>query len=705
VLSFQAFHAAQRRTMQWLRIGVILALVLPAVFFAAIAAYRHEQIEAEHRRNAQRLARIVSEHASKLFDTNEVLLDRLLDLAGNEPAAALREREVNLHARVRGMVQGLPQVQSVWIIDESGHPVVTNRFLPAPFDLDLSDREAFRSHRDGNRRVFVTGALLGRRTKEVFFELTKRREFPDGGFAGTVQVSLYPKYLVDFYRDLASNEIDLTITLTRDDGSLIARWPATVEPGYKLAATSPLLAPMREKLDAGIHLSRSTIDGVERLSAFRKVGDYPVYAYAGISTTSIRSIWQREMLLLAAFTFPIALSLALAGWIALRKTRRGLDMARRLHDETLQRQKVEELLRHTQKMEALGHLTGGVAHDFNNLLMIVDMNAQLLRRTVPALAGDQRLDAIAHAVANGTRLTRQLLSFSRRQPLVPRTIDLAVMLSGLAELCRPVLGSRVEVALDVAPGLPAVHIDVSELELALINLAVNSRHAMPSGGRFSITARQVADGGVAWIEIAVADTGSGIPADILERVFEPFFTTKASEGTGLGLSQVYGMCNAAGGSARIDSAPGAGTTVTLRLPPADGRLDRPTDIHPVDETPLGLRVLLVEDNAEIRRAARHALHFVGCEVEHCDSADQALDFLAHEHGRIDFILSDVVMPGRRDGIELAREVRRRYPRIRMALMTGYAEKLADAQALGVQVFPKPFDIDALRALLADRAVH
>jgi signal transduction histidine kinase/ActR/RegA family two-component response regulator len=692
------FSRNQRRTLALLRAGIALGVTLPLILFCIVGAVRYQQVWREARANGERTVRIVGEHALKLFDTSEVLLDWTGELVNGQTDAQITANEAQLHAKLAALVKDLPQIQSVWVVGATGRPLLSNRYLPTPRGLDLSDRESFIAHRAGFRGVFVTGALVGKKSREVFFDMTERRDNPAGGFAGTVQVSLYPKYLIDFYREVAASELDTSIALVRNDGIVIARWP-DVGVDARLLPSSSLLREIRAQKTSGSVMLTSTVDNAERLVSYRKVGRYPLYVTAGIRRGAIVAAWVREMAWLALFTIPGSAALGAAGLLALRKTRRELQLANRLYAESVQRKQVEHALLHAQKMEALGHLTGGVAHDFNNLLMVIGMNAQLLKQTSPALADNARLEAIQRSVSGGAKLTRQLLSFSRRQPLLPATIDLHGELPAIAELCAPVLGKTVSMSVQVAPGTPSLSIDRAELELSLINLAINARHAMPAGGRFDVLAGPLAHVPEAQVEIAVRDSGCGIASDILPRVAEPFFSTRPNgEGTGLGLAQVSTMCQRAGGSMVIESTLGEGTTVRLRFPAARGPEPAPQDEAQAPST-FAMRLLLVEDNSEIAAATQLALESLGCSVQRCASADEALAVLRSGPAP-DAVLSDIMMPGTMDGIGLARHLREHHPDLPVALMTGYAERLADAEALRLRVLPKPFDVQGLRQMLA-----
>jgi signal transduction histidine kinase len=234
--------------------------------------------------------------------------------------------------------------------------------------------------------------------------------------------------------------------------------------------------------------------------------------------------------------------------------------------DVTERKRAEEQLRRAQKLEALGRMTGTVAHDFNNLLMVIGGNLELLRERATEERQIRMLQAAQRSVERGEKLTQQLLAFSRRQPLRPELVAVNDLLAEMAPLLRQAVGGAVEISLDFVAALPPCRIDPTQFGAAVLNLAVNARDAMPRGGALTLSTRAA---GAGWIELAVRDTGQGMPADVLERVFEPFFTTKpGGKGSGLGLAQVYGFAQQSGGEARVESTPGGGTTVRLLLPAA-----------------------------------------------------------------------------------------------------------------------------------------
>ena len=351
-----------------------------------------------------------------------------------------------------------------------------------------------------------------------------------------------------------------------------------------------------------------------------------------------------------------------------------------------------------QKMEAMGRLTGGVAHDFNNLLAIINSSLHIQNLKHPKQAQESHLQAMGRAVRSGVQLTRQLLSFSRRQALNPESIDLASWLPALFELVRSTLGHQNVLTIDVDAAVPAVRVDAGELELALINLAVNARHAMPNGGNFRIVARKLGSEAhdlSAWVEICAIDDGVGIAPDVLPRVIEPFFTTRErGVGSGLGLAQVHGFCDQAGGSLHIDSELGSGTRVCMRLPAVAPVRAEQSAMQPADAPRIRLsgRVLLVEDNADLADAMQALLAASGLAVDWVRSAKDALDSLANStRPAPDIVLSDIAMPGGVNGIDMAFRLRTTHPLLPVILTTGFADKLELAVEGGLDVLQKPVD--------------
>jgi PAS domain S-box-containing protein len=348
-----------------------------------------------------------------------------------------------------------------------------------------------------------------------------------------------------------------------------------------------------------------------------------------------------------------------------------------------------EALAQAQKLQALGELTGGIAHDFNNLMTVISGSADFLLRGTD-ITDDKRqqyLQAIADTSARATELTNQLLAFGRRQPIRPEVVDINLRLDAFGEVLARTLGSPIQVELELAPGLARVEVDATQLETALLNAAINARDAMPGGGRLTIATADITEGDQRLVRISLTDTGVGMPHRVLERAVEPFFTTQeVGKGTGLGLSQIHGFAAQAGGRAEIRSTEGEGTTVAILLPATGKALSVAPAESVCAELPAGLSVLLVEDNAQVRRFAEDLLRDLGCEVVAAESGEEALERLANEP--IDLLFSDVVMPGM-SGVELARAARQLKPGLPVLLATGYSAEVV-ASTPEFEVLPKPY---------------
>ncbi|MET7245599.1 PAS domain-containing protein [Methylobacterium sp. EM32] len=394
------------------------------------------------------------------------------------------------------------------------------------------------------------------------------------------------------------------------------------------------------------------------------------------------------------------------------------DVTDRLRDqERLAR--AEEALRHAQKMEAVGQLTGGVAHDFNNLLTIIRSSVEFLRR--PNLAEERRtryLEAVSDTVDRAARLTSQLLAFARRQPLKPEVFELCERLHGVADMLNAVTGARIRLAVEVPDRACHVRADRAQFETALINLAVNARDAMDGEGW--LTLRLACGGALPGIRghagapgpfaaVSVVDEGVGIAPGLLDRIFEPFFTTKETgKGTGLGLSQVIGFAKQSGGDVEVTSEVGRGTTFTLYLPEVDPPAGSGENVVPgtADETEeRGLSVLVVEDNLDVGRFCTQLLEDLGHGTVWAHNAEAALAEVERTPFRFDAVFSDVVMPGI-GGVALARRLRISHPGLPVILTTGYSDVLARDDAHGFELVRKPYSAEqvarALRGVVARR---
>jgi PAS domain S-box-containing protein len=369
-------------------------------------------------------------------------------------------------------------------------------------------------------------------------------------------------------------------------------------------------------------------------------------------------------------------------------------------DAALKLERMQKQLAESQKLDALGQLTGGVAHDFNNLLMVIGGSAQVLKKYADDEKSQRAIEALESAARRGAALTSQLLTFARRQNVNPQTVHLKQRIDAVREVLKSGVGGAVQLTTDVKDEVWPIKVDVSELETALVNLTINARDAMPDGGAIDISAENAVLNDEAnqgdFVVIRVSDTGAGIPADVLQKVFEPFFTTKpVGKGTGLGLSQVHGFAYQAGGLVSLASELGKGTTVTISLPRDDTGIVSAKS--PGDATTGFGTILLVEDNPDVATASSGLLEQLGYEVRWVSNAEAALAEI--ERDGVDLVFSDIVMPGKMDGLALAQAIREKHPGLPILLATGYSDSLRKV-SLGFQILRKPYEIHELSQALS-----
>jgi PAS domain S-box-containing protein len=364
-------------------------------------------------------------------------------------------------------------------------------------------------------------------------------------------------------------------------------------------------------------------------------------------------------------------------------------------------ERMQQQLAQSQKLDALGQLTGGVAHDFNNLLMIISGSVHTLKKGVDDNPKLQRaLSAIEAATRRGAALTSQLLTFARRQSVNPQAIDVTERINAIRDVLNTGVGGTVMLQFDVGRSVWPVLVDITELETALVNLVINARDALPDGGTITVAAgnSSLSDEANAgeYVAISVSDTGTGIAPDVLSRIFDPFFTTKPiGKGTGLGLSQVHGFAHQAGGTVKVSSELGKGTTITILLPRKDSRLAVTAD--ETAETGGSGTVLLVDDNPEVAAVSTNLLEQLGYTVRRVDNAEAALREI--ECNGIDLVFSDIVMPGKMDGLSLARHLRNTHPELPILLATGYSDAAVNVGS-DFPILRKPYEIHQLSQAIA-----
>lgn len=702
-------QGAQRNSLRLLQWMMAASLALPIALFAIASSISYTSTKDIADREIERTLDVAHEHALKVFETIDRSLAELNEVVRGLPDDIIRRREPALHRRLKQLTDSLPQLKSAWIFDADGRPLVNSLASPPP-EQSFADRDYFYAHVDQNIGTFIGVSLTPRAPYQGarFFGVSRRRDTDDGGFIGVIQASVLPEYFESFYARIGTDPGSF-FAMGRSDGVVLTHFPR-LDRDLRLDPTGPVGLNIAAHPEHGLITVAWPSDGIERRIGYRRIAEYPIYVSAGLETSAIRARWFATMGQHLVFGIPATALLFLLLALAIRRTQH-------LQAEAAARREAEEALKHSQRLEALGQLTGGVAHDFNNLLTVIRASVDLLNR--PQLSEERRqryITAIADAVARAAKLTSQLLAFARRQTLKPEVFDVGARMQSLHDMLATLLGPAIEIAMRLPAEPCLVNADASQFETALINMATNARDAMHGKGRivFKVeAATTIADklapilgshdltGNHGFVGIAVSDTGIGIPAARLERIFEPFFTTKqVGQGTGLGLSQVFGFARQSGGEVTVTSEVGHGSTFSLYLPRV------PPDLLPQRQAPntapavagSGMSVLLVEDNIELANFAADGLTELGYSITLVDNATDALAELVADADRFDIVFSDIVMPGM-TGLDLAQAVRDRGIGVPVVLTTGYSEAPSQDGNLDFELVQKPYAIDQLSRVL------
>lgn len=695
--------------------GVLLIVAIFGATAHQLLSARASLLRGAERQVAQFDTAFAEQTVRTIEAVDAALLRAQEALDAHRPAA---EIDALLHSRADAM----PQVAGLYLTTRDGTlrdgDGSANLGHPPPAALALLD--AYAAHPAPEPRISVpTRAADGRAVAYLVRPLLAH----DGTLLGLAIAGLDLDYFEGFYRSVRLAEHG-SVALRRTDGTLLLRapdMPAHPAAGTGTATPAALAAAGRHPgLTTAMEITDA--DGQPRLAALRTLIGYPLVVGVSVSKSAVLASWWRTAIVFTVVALAASIAIAVLIAMLVRRSREigrvfddmlhakdAADAANlKLRQQMAEREQAEAALREAQRAEAIGQLTRGVAHDFNNLLAVVIGNIDLMTLTHRNDAGTlQRLATMRAAAERGATLTGQLMAFARRQPLQPRAVDLNDIVTTMHPLLVSAVGSRVRIELNLAERLPAAQVDPTQIELAILNLAINARDAMPTGGVLTLATAPCnlpsrPDSGIlpsCGVALTVRDTGVGMPPDVLARAFEPFFTTKGpGRGSGLGLSQVHGLAYQSGGNVSLDSRPGAGTQITVRLPAtvqspvAAAALDA-ADSLTAQRRPA--RVLLVDDDAPVRETAGAVLRAQGYTVTEAPDAEAALERLRAAGGMFDVLVTDVVMPGM-GGAELVRQVRALIPGLPTVLISGYTEpeELAASGLAGFFV-RKPFSPTAL----------
>jgi two-component system, NtrC family, sensor kinase len=708
--------AANASAIGLLRVLLAGSLLVPIALFGAVSwlNYRAAIETAEH--DLQRASEVAGENAEKIFDSQAQLAERVNDLTRDLDAAGVQAAEQSLHETLNGMVARLPPAASVLIASKTGTPLVSAEVYPVPRDVDLHNRDYFDAIVVGaNRSPFVTDVQVGDVYRKPFFGLARPWTGPDGAVKGVIDIAVSPPFFVDFYQALVDEDVGSAsgkiVALVRNDGRILVRYPLFKTSPRNAVTPDQFVRAVSTSPDGGTYSSRSVIDPDSplRLFAYRPVRGYPLYVAAGRSWNAILSQWRWTMVGHLLVGLPATLVLFAVTWTALARTRREEQALLRANLEIQRREVAEDALLRAQRLEAVGQMTGGIAHDFNNLLTVIAGNAAMIdKRAGDAPAARRAAASIQLAAQRGAEITQQLLAFAGRQTIRPETIDLNKRLLAFKPLLDRAASEAIQISLDLDKDVQPVCVDPGQFEAAILNLVGNARDAMPDGGWITIATRNASldldarRGAPAEpaVRVAVSDTGTGMDRATVAKAFEPFFTTKGiGKGTGLGLSQVYGFARQAGGTARIISSPGAGTTIEVTLPmsakppPAEPEARRLSN-----RDPRGAVVLVVEDELNVLELAVETLEDLGYVAIAAAGAHAALEQLKQVK-RVDVLFTDLVMPGGMYGLQLSTEAMRLRPGLKVLLTSGHTGLPGADLPKDIPVLPKPYDRHQLSAQL------
>ncbi|HKQ16236.1 MAG TPA: response regulator [Steroidobacteraceae bacterium] len=660
-----------------------VAAMLPTLVFAAVSVFYLLRAERERVTNATvEQSRIVM----TLVDTQLQRHLAALDVLSSSIYFETRDW-AEFHWRVQRLLAANRQWESIVLIDTQQRDEIFDLRRPFGARAPLAAE-----HERGLRQVLAAGRPLvgdieSHEHPVVWLYVPAR---VDGKITHVIAISLKPQIFQDTLTAYAA--AGTTGGIVDSDGDFVAR---TLD--YNERVGTPATQYVRDAIrdgKGGLY-SGTTYEGLKNYTA------YYVSPSSGWSThLAVAS---------ASIDTPTRLSFVAAGIAGLGALVLGAFLIVLVLRDIAERRRAEEMLRQSQKMEAIGQLTGGIAHDFNNLLTAVIGNLDMIRTRA---TGNDRLQRMAdnalEAARKGAKLSSQLLAFSRSQRMNVGPVDLAQVLGGMSGLLAQSVGPSVRVDVRIDEDARFVMSDANQLELALLNLAVNARDAMPEGGTLAIKTRQVQDAErrLPHVELAVTDTGVGMTDEVRSRAIEPFYTTKPTgQGTGLGLSQVYAVARESGGTLAIDSEPGRGTTVSIMLPAGSPPIVRTesnaqqTTTVPGAQSSEQRRVLVVDDDKLVRRFMSESLRSLQYHVTEAESGAQALATMERE--RFDLLVVDFAMPGM-NGAEAARTAQERQPGIKVLMVSGYADSAAVEAALGTaRQLRKPFDLAELGAAVAE----
>lgn len=694
------------------RLGVFVGLILAGVVTVSswtVVTERLDTIDRAERR-VSGYARALAEHSESAFaESDRLLRDLLRDIRREGGAARIDPRK--LFDEMVAEAADASQVGVIFLADRHGVMFSNSGEYP-PKPVNVADRDYFRYYVDTPVADLTLGKpVMSRLVGRWRFNLMRPLNAPGEPFDGLAAIAFEVDYFKKFF-DADSLGPHGRVILVRNDGAPLVFTPYVDNAYQRNFRDSEHFRALPPGVPNGTYrVARGLSDNSARIVSWQRVARFPVVAMISLAEEDVLAPWRNRALTQGALTIGLCLVILLLTRIMFQHLDRLREAQATLVEQQERQHRLEEQLRHIQKIEAVGQLAGGVAHDFNNLLTPIIVSAELARRAIsPGDPLNGRMEGILSAAHKAKDLTQKLLSVARRQMLSMAPIDLNRVVSDLREILRRTIREEIEIDMRLSPGTASILGDQGQIEQILLNLAVNAQDAIAGHGRIAIeTGRVTIDDALAegnpgmrtgpHVFLSFSDTGCGMDPDVVAHVFEPFFTTKAvGQGTGLGLATVYGIVKQHEGYVRVDSRPGEGTTFVIYFPACSAEEDRRPAAAAQNEPPKALpgncEVLVVEDNEMVRALIVGMLGTFGYKVTETGSPREAIRIAGEPGRKIDLLISDMIMP-EMNGRQVYDLIRATRPSLPALFISGYTQdaSIPNAQlGRGVRFLKKPFTV-------------
>jgi signal transduction histidine kinase len=692
-------------TIRLLRRLIVLVLLIPVLLFAGAAWHDRSAILNTAASDGVKIVALLHEQAENLFAGHQIILDMIVSRIGDLDWDTIQSRPDLLH-ELEVMDMRLDGASEILLVDASGRARATTVHTEADEPLPAADRRCFLLLSKNEVDNCISQPFADPSMGHYLFSLSQRLA-KDGKFNGIAQVAISADYIVGLWASATPSASDI-VTMFKADGAVLAQSGRQSPAGPSRPDIGRFLVDRIGLNVTGVIRGPLFEGGVDRITVYTKVGDQPVYIALSLDQGAILRTWYKNLTVYGFVAMSATAGIVVAFGVALRRAQSENRAVSRWQAEIEERVKAEEQLRQSQKMEGLGKLTGGIAHDFNNLLTVIVGNLGLLKRFFPEGKAQGHLQEALKAADSAVQLTTRLLAFARKQVLKPRAVDLPRLVEGMENLLLRTLGPDIKLRVSRDPGIWPALVDPNQIELIVLNLAINARDAMPVGGTLTISASNGEAGAGAphdlgpgqYVVLTVADTGTGMDAATLGRATEPFFSTKeVGKGTGLGLSMMQGVVTQSGGGTRLSSQPGSGTQIEMWLPRARTLPEELLVPKGQDQGSDRGVVLVCDDDAAVLTFVGKALEADGYQVLSVTNGRAAVA-IAEQNPSIRLLVVDFTMP-EMNGAAVIRKLRQSRPDLPALLVTGNADPESIQHDLpDVAILLKPFDHEALTRRVA-----